>query len=112
MDDSRLADECTVLRSNLRHAVFNKETLTIGGGEFDAKLVSDILEMYIRISMKQGMNLASLKDVKEDREFWRDTAKELASEVKRLKEVCNDLSLEISGLQREAREANVQPKKV
>jgi hypothetical protein len=86
MDDSRLADECTVLRANLRKAVFDCEKISIGGGEFNAKLVSDILEMYIRISMKQGMTLASLKDVKEDRDIWRGIAKELSEEVKRLKE--------------------------
>lgn len=87
MDDSRLADECTILRGNLRKAAFDRETITIGGGEFDAKLVSDILEMYIRCSTKQGMALASLKDLKEDRDMWRDSAKELAAEVKRLKEI-------------------------
>jgi hypothetical protein len=85
MDDSRLADECTILRSNLRKAVFDRETIIIGGGEFNAKLVSDILEMYIRCGMKQGMALASLKDVKEDRDMWRSMAKELALEVERLK---------------------------
>jgi hypothetical protein len=86
MDDSRLADEATTLRANLYRAVFNHEKLTIGGGEFDAKLVSDILEMYIRINTKQGMQLASLQDVKEFRDIWCAAAKELSEEVKRIKE--------------------------
>lgn len=85
-NDSLLADETTILRANLSKAVFDRETITIGGGEFDAKKVSDILEMWIRCAMKQGMELAAQKEVKEDRDMWRDTAKELAAEVKRLKE--------------------------
>jgi len=83
--DSRLADECTTLRINLRHAVFNHETLNIGGGEFDAKLVSDILEMYIRISTQQGMQLESQKDMKENLDTYQAVSNELGSEVKRLK---------------------------
>lgn len=98
MDDSRLADECTTLYANLTRATRNGETLTIGGGEFDAKLVRDILDMYIRISMKQGMDLASLKNVKEERDNYKAVSKELASEVTRLKDENNSLQLNYNRL--------------
>jgi hypothetical protein len=54
VNDSRLADEATILRSNLLQAAFA------------AKLVSHILHMYINISTKQGMQLASQKKLVEE----------------------------------------------
>jgi hypothetical protein len=80
--DSLLADEGTILCEYLRKAVRARETLTIGGGEFPAKLVSDILWMYIRCSTVQGMELARLENAKEELACLRATNKALLEKLR------------------------------
>ena len=85
------ADDWKQFQTNVRKAAFDRETVIIGGGEFDGESLRDMVTFIDNCVARQGMALADMKNMSEENETLKATVKELLAEIKRLSDIVDNI---------------------